>query len=117
MERKDPRRRIGTTSPDAVLGLLGLAARAGHVVVGTEQVRSLAEKGRIRFVLVASDLTANGRQRIVPMLERRALAYAEHSTRAELGESVGRGPTGAVGLMDARLAERIRKLLAESSVR
>lgn len=100
-----------------MLGLLGLAARAGQVVVGTEQVRSLAEQGRVRFVLVASDLTANGRRRIVPKLERRGVAYAERSTRAELGDSVGRGPTGAIGLTDSRLAERIRKLLEESSVR
>ncbi|MEJ2677876.1 MAG: ribosomal L7Ae/L30e/S12e/Gadd45 family protein [Gemmatimonadota bacterium] len=112
-----PKGRIGTTSRDAVLGLLGLATRAGQVAIGTEQVRSLVGQGRVRFVLVASDLTANGRRRIVPMLERRGLAYAERHTRDELGESVGRGPTGAVGLMDARLAERIRKLLEGSSVR
>jgi ribosomal protein L7Ae-like RNA K-turn-binding protein len=86
-------------------------------VVGTEQVRALAGQGRLRFVLVASDLTANGRQRIVPTLEHRGLAYVERNTRAELGGSVGRGPTGAVGLTDSRLAERIRKLLEESSVR
>lgn len=100
-----------------MLGLLGLAARAGHVAVGTEQVRALAGKGRVRFVMVASDLSANGRQRIVPMLEHRGLAYAERHTRAELGEAVGHGPTGAIGLTDPRLAERIRELLEESSVR
>lgn len=116
-KRTNPRTRIGTTSHDAVLGLLGLAARAGHVVVGTEQVRSIAGKNRIRFVLVASDLTSNGRQRIVPMLQRRGLAFVEQHTRAELGGSVGRGPTGAIGVTDSQLAERIREALGESSVR
>lgn len=89
---------------------MGLAARAGRVAIGTDQVRSLVSSGRVHLVLVASDLTANGRQRIVPLLEHNGLEYMERNTRAELGEAVGRGPTGAIGLTDRGLAHRIRQV-------
>jgi ribosomal protein L7Ae-like RNA K-turn-binding protein len=90
---------------------LGLAARAGVVVPGTQQVRESVRAGRVRFVLVADDLTATGRDKLVPLLEAREVSYMVGYSRAELGDSVGRGPLAAVGVTDAGLARRLRTLL------
>jgi len=94
-----------------VLQLLGLAARAGAVVPGTQQVREAIRAGRVRFAIVAADLTATGRDKLVPLLEGREVSYALVYTRAELGQSVGRGPLAAVAVTDAGFARRLRTLM------
>jgi ribosomal protein L7Ae-like RNA K-turn-binding protein len=98
-----------------VLQLLGLAARAGAVVPGTQQVREAVRAGRVRFALVAQDLTATGRDKVVPLLEGREVSYAVGYTRLALGQAVGRGPLAVVGVTDSGLARRLRVLLAEAS--
>jgi ribosomal protein L7Ae-like RNA K-turn-binding protein len=103
------------TSPDPVLQLLGLAARAGAVVPGTQQVRESVRAGRVQFALVAEDLTATGRDKLVPLLEGREVSYAVGYSRDELGRSVGRGPLAAVGVTDPGFARRLRTLLAPAS--
>lgn len=100
---------------DPVLQLLGLAARARAVASGTQQVRELVRSGRVRFALVANDLTATGRDKLVPVLEGREVAYAIRYTREELGRAVGRGPLAAVGVTDGNMARRLRTLLSAES--
>lgn len=98
-----------------MLQLLGLAARAGAVVPGTQPVREAVRAGRIRFALVAEDLTATGRDKLVPLLEGREVSYALGYTRAELGQAVGRGPLAAVGVTNAGFARRLRSLVEHES--
>ena len=94
-----------------MLQLLGLAARAGAVVPGTERVREGVRAGKIRFALVAADLTGTGRDKLVPMLEGRSVPFAERYDRAELGRAVGKSPLAAVGVTDRGFADRLAALL------
>lgn len=91
--------------------LLGLAARAGAVAFGTQQVREAARSGRIRFALVAADLTETGRDKLVPVLEGRSVPYEIRYDRADLGRAVGKSPLAAVGVVDSGFAERLMALL------
>lgn len=85
-------------------------------MAGTDLLRRAVHHGRVRFALVASDLTANGRDRIVPLLERAAVPFAATFTRAALGSALGRGDLGAVGVTEPALAKEIqRKLDAEGT--
>ncbi|MGH7444234.1 MAG: L7Ae/L30e/S12e/Gadd45 family ribosomal protein [Longimicrobiales bacterium] len=96
---------------EAALRLLGLAARAGAVLSGTERVRVAARAGTVRFVLVAGDISANTRDKLIPLLEARGIRYREVATRAVLGMAVGRPPASALGIVDAGLAGRVAGLL------
>jgi uncharacterized protein len=96
---------------EAALRLLGLAARAGAVVVGTERVREAARGGSLRFAIIAADASENSRGKLVPLLEATAQPHAVAVDRAALGAAVGRGPLSAVGITDASLGDRLRSLL------
>lgn len=91
--------------------LLGLAARAGAVVPGTERVRETVRAGRVRFALVAEDLTDTGRDKLVPLLEGRNVPYVVRYDRTDLGRAVGRSPLAVVGVVDSGFAERLNALL------
>lgn len=95
----------------AALRLLGLAARAGAILPGTERVREAARSGEARFVVVAGDASANTCDKLIPLLESRGVPHVSAYDRARLGDAVGRAPLGAVAVMDASFATRLRQLL------
>ena len=103
----DPER----AAPDALLRMLGLAARAGAVIPGTERVREAARSGSLHFALVASDLSDNSRDKLLPLLESRQVPYAIVSSRDALGGAVGRAPLSALGITEKKLADRVVQLL------
>ena len=100
---------------DRVLGLLGMAARAGAVISGTDRVREAARGEGVRLVLLASDASANSREKLVPLLTARGISHVIRYDRNELGAAIGRGPLSAVGVMDRALADRLQVLLRDSA--
>jgi hypothetical protein len=91
-----------------LLDWLGLAKRAGELVVGFEKVRRLIERGQARALVVAGDAGAEGRRK----LNADAAPVIDLFTRSELGRALGRGEVVHAALYPGRLAER---LLADAS--
>src|SRR5688500_1608068 len=100
---------------DRVLGLLGMAARAGAVISGTDRVREAARGEGVRLVLLARDASANSREKLVPLLTARGISHVIRYDRNELGAAIGRGRLSAVGVMDRALADRLQVLLRDSA--
>jgi ribosomal protein L7Ae-like RNA K-turn-binding protein len=98
--------------PDALLNMLGLAARAGAVITGTERVREAARADSLHMVLVAGDASDNSRDKLLPLLDARRIAYAVVYDRTALGGAVGRAPLSALGITEKKLADRVVELLA-----
>ena len=70
-----------------------------------------AQRGQLACVLVAPDASPNGRQKIVPLLRARGIEMIEAFDARTLGAAVGRETTTAVGILDAHLANGVRKLV------
>ena len=100
--------------PDRILNLLGLGARAGNVLPGTERVREAVRGGGAHFVILAADASDNSRGKLLPLLEATGTPYTTKFDRLELGTAIGRAPASAIGVVDAALARRIRTLLEEA---
>lgn len=95
------------------LNLLGLAMRAGAVVPGMGRVVEAVRSGSASYVVVAEDLTATGRAKVVPLLEREGVRWTERFTRAQLGGAVGKSPLATVALADAGFGDRLAGLLGD----
>lgn len=104
-------------SPDRLRGMLGLAMRAGKVVIGTEMVCvSLGKRGKVKLVLVASDASAATKKKIVTKCEFYGVAVTESALdTSELGRLLGKtyGPA-AVAITDEGFAREIAKCGAEN---
>ena len=94
----------GAERPD--LRLLGLAARAGALVYGTDLVRRAAKAGTIRLAVVASDISENTREKL-DSLETSEVVVIAGPDRGELGALVGKGPLSVIGVTDENFAGRI----------
>lgn len=97
--------------PERILNLLGLGARAGSVLPGTERVREAVRHGDVKLVILAADASDNQRYKLLPLLETSGVAYTTRFERVQLGIAIGRAPVSAVGVVDPALARRIRSLL------
>ena len=54
-----------------VLGLVGLGIRGRRAVVGVQQVRDAARRGKLKLALVAGDASKNSMDKVVPLLTAR----------------------------------------------
>ena len=90
---------------DGRVGLLGIARRAGRVVIGTRAVDGAARAGRLALLLVASDASRHALGRLAP--EARAAPRLTLGSRAALGRILGRRSIAVAGVTDVALAERM----------
>jgi|SRR5690606_29077848 len=101
---------------DPVLALLGLAARAGAIVPGTERVRLAAMAGQLAYAVVAEDASANAHDKLLPLLERRGVPHAVKYERATLGAAVGKAGLSVVGIAEQGFARRLEELMGRAGV-
>lgn len=98
-----------------LLGLLGLGVRSRGAVVGVQQVRDAAVRGKLKLAVVAPDVSRHSLDKVVPLLAARRIRMVQGPSAAVLGATVGRDATAVVGVVDAQLARGIRALLEASA--
>jgi ribosomal protein L7Ae-like RNA K-turn-binding protein len=94
-----------------MLRLVGLGVRSRGAVVGVEQVREAAKKGKLALAVVAADASKHSVDKVVPLLEARRVRIVRATSASDLGHAVGRELTAAVGIVDRQLANGIRELV------
>ena len=96
----------------ALLDLLGLAARAGKLVHGTDGTRRAVRDGEVRAVILAADTSPTQSQKLIPLLEARGVRFAVCLGRDTLGAALGRAAVSAVGITEQNFARRALELAA-----
>ncbi|UCG86865.1 MAG: ribosomal L7Ae/L30e/S12e/Gadd45 family protein [Gemmatimonadota bacterium] len=91
----------------AELALLGLAKRAGALVVGSAAVREALRRGRVQLVVVAVDRSVRTDEKVVRLAHGRGVRVAVGPAATELGRQLGRETVQAVGVTHPQLARRI----------
>ena len=99
-----------------VLGLVGLGIRGRRAVVGVQQVRDAARRGKLKLALVARDASRNSMDKVVPLLTARGVTMIEGLTSADLATICGRESVSAIGVLDAGLARGIRSAAPDAVV-
>lgn len=94
-----------------LLRLLGVGLGGRLVVVGVQQVRDAAQRGKLKLAVFAPDASHNSLDKVLPMLRAKRIRLIEGPTASELGAGVGRESTAVVGVVDSQLARGIRALV------
>lgn len=93
-----------------LLRLVGLGVRGRGAVVGVQQVRDAALRGKLSLAVVAPDASRHSLDKVVPLLAARRVQMIEAPSATALGGAVGRDATAVVGIVDPQLARGIREL-------
>ena len=100
-------------STKRALGMLGLAMKAGKVVIGTEQVIAFLQKGRLKLVLLSGTASEGTQKKIRFKTEfyKIPVCVLDIDTD-ELGNLLGKTYSPAVvGITDENFSNAIAKLL------
>lgn len=103
-------------SAEKLLGLLGLARRAGKLAVGFRAVEQLVRRGDKPLVIVARDAGTAQKGKISGWSPLRGLVD-DVLDRGPLAQAMGRDQLVVVGLTDAGFIKGIRRELEESEVK
>jgi len=92
-------------------GCIRIARKAGRVVSGYTQVSHALLRGEVAYLLIAEDTARERRREYEGWCARRQIPCRSFLTKARLGELAGRAESSAMGILEPRLGERLRKYL------
>src|SRR2546423_5283754 len=99
-----------------LLGLIGLGIRGRGAIIGVQQVREAARRGKLHLAIAAPDASSNSLEKVVPLLRARGITIVAGPSAADLGSAAGREATAVIGIVDKGLAKGIRALSLEPLV-
>jgi ribosomal protein L7Ae-like RNA K-turn-binding protein len=107
---------VDSATARKLLRLLGIGMNGRLVVVGVQQVRDAAQRGKLKLAVIAPDASRNSLDKVVPMLQAKRIRVIEGPSATDLGAAFGRESTAAVGVVDPQLASGIRALVESGPV-
>ena len=102
---------------DNVLGMIGLAKRAGKIVTGAEICEAAVKKGKSKLIIIAGDISENGRKAITDTCKYYKVKYIEYADKSQLGKITGAEERAVVSVNDRGFSQTILKKYAESLIR
>ncbi|OYD09943.1 YlxQ family RNA-binding protein [Paludifilum halophilum] len=93
---------------DKLYQLLGLAARAGKLVSGEEQVLRAIRSGRAFLVLISQDAAKNAAKKIADKCTYYQVPLSQAGSRRQLGRAVGKGERVVVAVVDPGFSRLMR---------
>ncbi len=94
-----------------VLGLVGLAKRAGRVLSGESASKEAVRFGKAHLVIIAGDASANTAKSLTDSCKYYGVPYYIYGTKDTLGHSIGHEFNAALCVTDAGFAKSIEKCL------
>lgn len=100
-----------------VLGMLGMAQRAGKVISGAEGVTSTLNSGKAELLLISRDISRNTLDKLLSAAEKgekvtgKAVTCFRFGTSDDLGQATGKAARAAVAVTDKAFAKGISDLL------
>lgn len=88
-------------------GLLGISAKAGKLVSGTDLVLEEMNKARIYLVIIAEDASEKTKKNIVYYCDKNNVKHIFFGTIDELSKSIGKNNKAIIGVKDQNLAKAI----------
>jgi len=101
---------VEATRARKLLGLIGLGVRGRGAIVGVQQVREAARRGKLYLAIAAPDASSNSLDKVLPLLRARGITVFAGPPATELGSAAGRESTAVIGIVDRGLANGIRAL-------
>lgn len=94
------------------INLLGLAERARKLTTGTETVIAEANKGKIKVILIASDIQANTAEKVDRVARKNNIPMINSFSADEMSKAIGK-KRKVLGLTDAGFANVLVKRINE----
>jgi ribosomal protein L7Ae-like RNA K-turn-binding protein len=102
------RERLVVGLKEKIKSLISMSAKAGKLAAGYSAVHDALEKGRVKMLLYATDLSEGTRDKVAPP-DSASIRQATLFTRDEFGKLINRELVGVIGIEDRGIADAIAK--------
>ncbi len=93
------------------LNILGLARKAGKLVLGTTATEHALKRGRVKALIFAKDVAENTKKKLEPWTRNKKIPIFYLSNKQELGRQFNRESVGVLGLLDSNFNHALKKHL------
>ncbi len=97
-----------------VLGMLGISAKAGKIVCGTDATIEDIEKHRVKLVIVAQNASERTKRNIRYICDNNKIPILEFGDIEEISRTIGKNNKAIIGVKSKSLSEEIEKLIKEN---
>jgi ribosomal protein L7Ae-like RNA K-turn-binding protein len=104
------------TEEERIYGMIGLARRGKYICFGDDLAFRVRKK-QIGLVIFATDVSDKSMKNLSMDLDVRKVPYFSMFTKEQLGEAIGHGPVGAVGIRNSGIQKRIMELREENELK
>ena len=95
---------------DKVLTMIGLAKRAGRISSGAPQCEKVIKSGKSELIIIAGDISENGRKAITDCCTYYKVNYIEYSVMYALSDAIGaEGVRTVISVNDKSFADAVLK--------
>lgn len=100
------------TDRERALGMIGLAARAGKAVSGSDSVIGAIRSGKTELLIITRDISENSLEKILKNLkgDKEIICYS-FATSEDLGYALGKPDRTVAAITDKSFAEGISAIL------
>lgn len=99
---------------DSVLGMIGMAKRAGKISSGAEIAEADIRHGKSKLIIIAGDISENGRKSVTDACKYRNIKFIEYADKEKLGQYTGGGARTVISVNDRGFAQAIFKKYTET---
>ncbi|MBR2549545.1 MAG: L7Ae/L30e/S12e/Gadd45 family ribosomal protein [Saccharofermentans sp.] len=100
------------TDKDRAFGMIGLAARAGKVVSGSDAVNGAIRSNKVELLIITRDISRNSLEKILKNLTGdKEIPCYRFATSDELGNALGKPNRTVAAITDKSFAEGISAIL------
>lgn len=100
-------------TPPSLESILGFAAKARKLVVGTAAVEKGIKRRQVDLVIYASDLSPKTIKELQFLCDSNGVKYFCYSLRSELGKVIGAPERGVIGIVSRQFASMLCRLLED----
>lgn len=93
--------------------MLGFAAKAGKLLLGTASVERGIKKGQVFLVICATDLSPKTIKNFKFLCDSNNIILICYGLRSELGNLVGAPERGVIGIASQKFAATLRQLFED----
>lgn len=92
-----------------ILGLIGLAMKAGKVAFGADSVEESISKKKIKLVIVSEDSSERTKSKFLKICEKYNIPIIVDGNIESLSKAIGKNNKAIIGIKDINFANSIQK--------
>ena len=93
----------------SILGLIGLATRAGGIAFGADSVENEIKQKKVKLVILAEDASNRTKEKFKELSTKNNVPLIVISTIQELSNAIGKNNKAIIGIKNENLAKEIQK--------